>query len=482
MNAKRTGLLWVVMLWLCVAVVACGKGTEVVRVAATDPPTPPEPTSELATDIATEVAGVAATDLPASPEPTSEPATGTATEIVNVSPTEPEPTQGVLDDLEEELFVSLGGGDGAFCIGAPPGPLPLANGDVFEYHFGYLCLWGFPAGSAVSVEMIDPLGQLVASREVTVDDERDGVGVVQLLLWFAGQPAGEWTVVANSDGMSLEASFHVSEANFPVVSVMPPGSDLFDGDRWLHWWAHSISATDGQAAIFGAGFPSGRSLPLGIYYQREADSQVPAELVYAQEVQTDEFGRFETHMPVEALASQGDGTYFAIVPLDPAYRPIPGAFDPLGSVAGFVAASGAGEAASMTVMLAGGGGLLDDPIVQQALVAAVNRLHLSDYFGGAQVTFMFSFQGEVIDPAAEPWDPNLARQLLARAGYPEGAYAGFVYPDGDSELYSLAWGIADNLASVGFSAELTPVSPADIDGHVGVRLAAGEPVLWLVRR
>jgi hypothetical protein len=221
MNFKRVGLPRVVMLWICLAVAACGgREREVVRVTDTSAP-PPNAKVTVTPVVEPPTAEVTVTPMTEPPtvvpalQATATPSEGSATVLPETIPTDtpmptptltPEPPSGggVLDDLDKELFVSLGGGDGAFCLGAPTGPLPLAEGEVFEYHFGHLCLWGFPAGRAATVELYDPSGQLAASREVTIDDERDGVGVVQLLLWFAGQPTGEWTVVANSAGMRVQ--------------------------------------------------------------------------------------------------------------------------------------------------------------------------------------------------------------------------------------------------------------------------------------
>ena len=353
MSAKRVWLLRALVLWLCVVVVACGDGAEVAQV--TEPPALP-PT-----------AGVTVT--PTAEPPTAVPATatlpeGSATALTTGVPTDtPTPTPtltpetpsggGVLDDLQQELFVSLGGdGDISFCSVAPATELlPAAEMNVTGYDFGQVCLWGFPAGSTVNVALYDPGGQFVAAREITVDDERDGVGVVLFELSFAGQPRGDWALVANSAGTGLNAPFRVGESSVPVISIRPLGSDPFTDDRPQACMAQNTYAVGDEVAIFGPGFPPGKSLPLGLYYLETFDFVVPAQLIYGQEVQADEQGRFEVHMPVGALALQGDGVYFAIIPLHPDYQPglgwhgaeCAGApwISPQGAMAGFVVSSGA---------------------------------------------------------------------------------------------------------------------------------------------
>jgi hypothetical protein len=487
MNDRRIWLLLALTAWLCVAVTACGsRGTDAVLVTATSAPLPPAeprvaPTAGQATplpspqaivtlpqDTATEVAVIIPADT-STPTPTLAP--------------EPPSDGGMLEDLPQEVFVSLGGGDGAVCLEPPKGDvLPAAEGQARQYHLGVVCLWGFPAGKVVNVELHDPSGQFVAAQEVVVDQERDGIGLVEIWLSFAGLPTGDWTILADSAGKIVKAPIPVNEPDFPIISVAPPGSDPFDGSRKLWWWTHNSYTLGDNVAIFGAGFPPGRSLPLGIYYQKQADADIPAGLVYGQEAQADEQGRFAVLIPVETFSSQGDGDYYAIISLASSYWPSPGSLDPLGAVAGFIVTSNIGTPGSVTLELSIDGGSLVDPRVQQATVAAVNRLHLAERFGGAQVTFLFSFQGTVIDVTEEPWDPNLARQLLAEARYASHVPAEFLYPRGDSEVGSVAYRMAADLVQVGVPAEVVLVSPADMVGYVSKKLAAGEPVLWLSRR
>jgi hypothetical protein len=411
--------------------------------------------------------------VPTPEEITTEPATA-------IPPTaEPAPAVDILDDLAQELFVGYGGAGGFFCDEVPAGPLPVAQGEVWQSHAGWLCLWGFPAGSGVRVELYDPGGQLVAAQDVTVDHEQERVGVAEILVSFAGQPTGQWTIVANAAGMHLEAPFHVAEPAVPVISVVPGGPDLFAGSGPLEFVRIPYAPGD-QVAILGAGFPPGQSLPLGIYYQWETESE-QVELLYGLAVQTDGQGRFEVHRPVEALALSGEGTYHAIVPLDPSYEPRALGFSPHGALGSFVVPSPGAHAGDVTLLLECGGGPLEDPTFRQAVLYALNRLHLSDWFGGS-VTFLFSFQGNAIDATAEPWDPNRARQLLEEGGYGEGVPAEFIYPDGDRELSYVARRMAEDLMQVGISAEVVPVSPADMGSYFDAQTMSGLPVLWLARR
>ena len=337
MNTRHTRLFLALVLSLCIAVVACGgDGTEIVRVDATTTALP-ESTTQMAPALAEEISTEVSDPIPTptlSAAPSEESALGGGNVVPATAP--PSPAGGVLDDLQKELFISgEGGGGPPACLERPAGPLPQAEVDPFDSPPEYMCLWGFPTGSAVSVDLYSPSGQFVATQEVIVNDEWDGVGIVDFPLTFAGQPTGDWTLLANSSGMSLEASFRVNEPRLPRVLVLPSGSGVFSGVGWL---AENTYYVGDDVVIFGAGFPSDQGLPLGIYYS-QMGSIGSAELVHAEEVQTDAHGRFEIHTSVEALASQGDGRYSIIVPLDSSYEPIIDHLDPLGAIDDFVVTS-----------------------------------------------------------------------------------------------------------------------------------------------
>jgi hypothetical protein len=338
MKAKHTLLLLALVPLLCIAVIACGGDrTEIARVEATRTPAPAELTTQVPPTL-TKESSTEVTDLVPTPTATASVSADSAVGGGNASPPTPSPISDgvVLDDLQKELFISFEGGGGPPpCIQRPAGPLPQAEVDLFDSPPGSICLWGFPTGSVVSVELYNPSGQFVATQEATVQDERDGVGIVDFPLTFAGQPTGEWTLLANASGMSLKASFRVGEPRLPRILILPPGSDVLSGIGSV---APNTYYVGDEVVIFGAGFPPARRLPLGIYYEQTGIA-VPAKLVYAEEVQTDAQGRFEVHTPVEALALQGDGAYYATVPLDPSYEPIVYHSDPVGACAEFFVTS-----------------------------------------------------------------------------------------------------------------------------------------------
>jgi hypothetical protein len=236
------------------------------------------------------------------------------------------------------------GGQGMWgcMLHALPSELPGATADVFDHHYGAVCLWGFPAGRDVFVELYDPSGQLVAAREVTIDQEWDGVGVAEVFLSLVGRPTGTWAMVATLDAASVTAPLYVEKPDIPWVSVVSAESDPFLGYGWRPPRG-SIFALGDSVTVFGDGFPPGRTLPLGFYYKPESDYPNASQLVFSQVVVADDQGSFEVHMSAEALARQGDGSYCAVVPLSPAYDPMSPTLWTLGAWAPFAITSSSGD-------------------------------------------------------------------------------------------------------------------------------------------
>jgi hypothetical protein len=94
---------------------------------------------------------------------------------------------------------------------------------------------------------------------------------------------------------------------------------------------------------------------------------------------------------------------------------------------------------------------------------------LAECFGYTQVKFLFFVQ-----------DPNLARQLLAQAGYVNDVPAGDIYPNSDVETAVAAQNVDRDLVQAGIPAEAIPVSPVDLDSHFGSGATFGLPVLGVL--
>ena len=105
----------------------------------------------------------------------------------------------------------------------------------------------------------------------------------------------------------------------------------------------------------------------------------------------------------------------------------------------------------------------DNPSVRLAMNHAVDvDAIIASLLGGNGVRLanIFVPGGLGYDEALAPhaYDPELARQLLAEAGYPDGFSTRLAYTTGDRA--DLAAAIAGQLAAVGIDAELEPVETA----------------------
>ena len=382
MNAKFTRALFWFLASLCLAALACGGGgsngdvaksvngptagqaeapmpgdgeTEAPKVGiavvqpsetpAPEPTVTPIPTvgPEKVEEIKDEVwFGVpTATAIPTVP-PATEPVPPTELPPPTATPTpKPEPSSGEgghagaggIKGLANEIFIGLGGGDGAFCNAAPDGvEFPSMDGHAIAYGEGWICLWGFAPGEEIVIELYDPSGQLVAFRESLVDLESDGVGGIQVTLWLAEQPPGEWFVVAASPSAYLERVFEVLPPEYPRLSVVPPsGADPL-GDQWLFCQENRYGAR-GQATVVGAWFPPGLEVPVGIYHRLSEDWDSPFELVWGEHVVADEEGRWR--LPVVLGPEFASGEYYVVAILDPGYEPSPGGMSEKGAIGCF---------------------------------------------------------------------------------------------------------------------------------------------------
>lgn len=388
----------------------------------------------------------------------------------------PRARSGVLDDISEELKLGIvRPRPPLLCRPPAPAELPAVEIDLTADDCYVLCLWGFPFDQVVHVELYDPSGQFVAGHEETRERGQPDVGLKVIQLSLGGLPAGDWVLAADSAGTSVRTPLHIAEPEHPVMSIALVGTGPF---TTLDRCGAGRYARGDQIAIFGSGFPPSRTLPLAIYEWREdREAWHFYSLVYRQEVHTEDDGRFGVHKAVRALVPEGGRSYLATVVLDPS------ASDDAGPHANFLVKSGISTPSEGVILeLAADGGAFSDAGLQQAVLAAVNRPNLSDYFDGAQVTFLFSSLWSAKDASGEPWNPDLARQLLVEAGYADGVEAEFIYPDGDVELEGIAQDMIRDLLQVGISAEASPRPRADLDSYIRTLAAAGEPVLWLVRR
>lgn len=247
----------------------------------------------------------------------SESATPTSTNTKTHAPSATQDLSAV-EGLKEELLFSGGGGDGALCLAQPEGVEPPTVTGRGNHGSGFMCLYGFPLGEMIQVQLLDPAGKAYGPRVLTNENSIQSEKVIQVSVWFPGLPSGEWRVVANSPSVQVDAQFQVEETSHPSIGVIPKGDvDVFDGDRWLFWWIANTYLSSEEIRVLGSGFPPGSSLPLGIYTSQGA--QFPSTLSYSQYVSIDDQGKFETTILLESFASIGG--HCAVVLIDPEYEP-----------------------------------------------------------------------------------------------------------------------------------------------------------------
>jgi len=141
-------------------------------------------------------------------------------------------------------------------------------------------------------------------------------------------------------------------------------------------------------------------------------------------------------------------------------------------------AGGAGSG----VVLRGGGGALEDPLVRQAVLSAVRwEEHSRKFFPDPGVPITSELGDEVLDARQVAWDVELAKALLAEAGASDGLSVVLLVSGDDEGLAALADAMAADLKPVGIVAKSQFIGQADAPGRMQALIDAGAAVLWLSR-
>jgi len=229
--------------------------------------------------------------------------------------------------LREEIYFVPGGGGWDSCLMPPPPDLPAIMEEPYPPigEEGTLCLFGFPLGEEITVELHTPDGEYVG-HDVFQEEgwEVDGVPVSMVDLWWpAGLPAGEWHIVAQSPSAHAEGTFEIVYRDQLISTVPEGGINPFEN--------HTCDSYRAGERVFinGARFDPNAAVPLAIYHETQKVNEkgfTIGELVYSQMVTADSRGYFQTVIGIES--SDPSGYYRIVVARDPAaesYSSIEGA-------------------------------------------------------------------------------------------------------------------------------------------------------------
>jgi hypothetical protein len=132
------------------------------------------------------------------------------------------------------------------------------------------------------------------------------------------------------------------------------------------------------------------------------------------------------------------------------------------------------------VVLRTEGGAFEDPTVQRAVLAAMDKdAVLAGAFPGQEVRFRSALGREEIDARQIPYDPEMAWASLEEAGYARGMPVFLLFSEGDESLTRMAEGMAEYLAKTGFEVELVPVAEEELGRMVPLMREGGKSVMWL---
>lgn len=135
------------------------------------------------------------------------------------------------------------------------------------------------------------------------------------------------------------------------------------------------------------------------------------------------------------------------------------------------------------VVLRGGGGALKDSRVQTAVLHAAPWADMvAKVFGDPNLPVLTELDGQEVDARKMEHNPDLALQMLAEAGYPDGFGVTLLVPQGDDQLVAMGDWLVSSLGGVRIDAGFNEVPADDARDIMAKYLAAGKPVLWLSRQ
>jgi HAMP domain-containing protein len=138
---------------------------------------------------------------------------------------------------------------------------------------------------------------------------------------------------------------------------------------------------------------------------------------------------------------------------------------------------------TVTILLFGAGGPLEDPAVYGALLEAIKKNAITErMFGQSRVVFLSEVGGATVDVSAIPQDPTSARAELAAAGYPQGFSVTVIYPLLNRvEYFEVGDAIMNDLRNIGLDVALDPYGHAELYAEIQRLIENDEAVIWLER-
>jgi hypothetical protein len=128
----------------------------------------------------------------------------------------------------------------------------------------------------------------------------------------------------------------------------------------------------------------------------------------------------------------------------------------------------------------GEGGPMSDKRVQEAVAQTVDwTAIISERFPDVEPVASLEFPDLQALTSEVPFDMDLARELLAEAGYPDGFLIVEVVSEQGGELVDVAETMIGYLEEVGLQVKFLVHPPEEVPGTIEQLLGAGQAVLWL---
>ncbi len=232
-------------------------------------------------------------------------------------PPQPTPTALAEIDIPEEAFIDLGGaGDPAFCPDPDnTGPTQQITISPRRQTIFELCLWGFPLGATVDLELVTPAGTSAGTTQVEIDETEGGWSKAEIEFWAPpGVPRGVWTAVVTLSGAETSGEFRITSFIEPTIATVPGGNINPLENK------NCGPFSPGESVVInGAGFELEGGYWIAIYKRLGVEGgKFKLELIEELAAYTDLTGDFSVNFDIEnSHQSTGeDNFYYAIAILD----------------------------------------------------------------------------------------------------------------------------------------------------------------------
>jgi LysM repeat protein len=224
----------------------------------------------------------------------------------------------IPENLKQEIAFDTGGeNEVPVCANPTPGvsqQITISERLKDKYE---LCVYGFPVGEDVTVNLYAPDNHWVAGKNFRIPAVANPQKKIRIQLWMpVGAPTGSWSATAQpvsnqtattqpTSTPPVKQSFSISQFTEPAINTMPKGEiNPFEIEKECGLYSEGE-----EVVIRGTNIVHNGTLPIGIYKQIPPDSSGKYRLISVQPAVLSQ-GSFSISVTIQP--SDASGLYWVI--------------------------------------------------------------------------------------------------------------------------------------------------------------------------